>query len=197
MIQLPLDPRQLAGPSLIVIVMIVLHLFPAEYTHQMVFNRDAIDSGAVWQLVTANFLHSNLNHLLLNLGGIILIWALHGQYYTVVRFVLLFVVCGLAGTLLIYYSAIEFKTYHGASGALHGLLLWGAFNDVLRKYKTGWLIVLVVTLKLLWEYISGPDPFISELIEVSVANDAHLGGAIAGALVFLFTQKKRSNQERF
>jgi len=90
--------------------------------------------------------------------------------------------------------------YVGLSGVLHGIFVFGAIMDIKSKDKTGYLLFIGVWLKIAHEQIYGASTDVSDLIEASVAVDAHLWGAIGGLLfsiIYLVLQvkehKKASN----
>ena len=74
--------------------------------------------------------------------------------------------------------------YVGLSGILHGLFVWGACKDVENREKTGWLLLIGITIKVAAEQFGGDTSDIANLIDASVAIDAHLFGAFSGLVVF-------------
>jgi rhomboid protease GluP len=138
-----------------------------------------IDSGQWWRFVTPVFIHIGLLHLLFNSYAL---WSVGQQVeklYGSARFVLLYVVTGVAGVAASYF-------YHpmaisaGASGAIFGLfgvlLVFGLrYRSTLppffaRAVGTGVLPVIVINL-----IIGFSIP--------AIDNSAHVGGLIAGAIL--------------
>lgn len=183
---LPIRPAHILGPLGILILCTVLFIFEPNSNQWLAFDRSQLAQGQWWRLLSGNFLHTNLNHLLLNFAGLILLWALHGEYYRPGQYLLLLSLCALGSSVGIYFFAERLTWYVGLSGALHGLFLWGGFKDIQHGLVSGWLLVLGVWVKILHEQYTGPSSQIATLINASVAIEAHLYGALTGALLIGF-----------
>jgi rhomboid family GlyGly-CTERM serine protease len=72
--------------------------------------------------------------------------------------------------------------YVGLSGVLHGILIAGAFVGMRRGSVEAAALGVLVVGKIIWEQLSGPLPGSASLAGGSVVVNAHLYGAIAGAL---------------
>ena len=189
--------------SLIVFVIALLSIIASmgEYfsgeilTHALVYQRELITRGEMWRLLTGHFLHTNGFHLLLNVAALLMLWALHGHFYTIKNYSALFLFCACSTSAGIYYFNPSLIQYVGLSGVLHGVFVFGAIRDILSKDKTGYLLFLGVWLKIAYEQIYGASSDVSDLIEASVAVDAHLWGAVGGLLFSLFylTQIKKAS----
>ncbi len=170
---------------LLFLTLILLHLLQDQLQPLFEFNRTAIYEGQWWRLVTAHLFHTNNWHLLMNLGGFVLIMLLHGAYYSNRRFVLnLFLGNLLIGLALLCWSP-DISFYVGLSGWLHALLVCGCCIDIERHWSSGWLILLAVFGKVLWEQWQGASNEVVTLIGADVATDAHLFGAIVGLLLYV------------
>lgn len=145
--------------------------------------REAIFSGEWWRIVTGGVAHSNVIHLLLNCTGLAAVWLLHAEHYRPLQILTLSVLqVGLVGAgILLFYPNMQH--YVGLSGALHGLFIVGAILDIRNQERTGWLILLGVTSKVVYENIFGASNELAELIAARVAVEAHLLGLVAGLLV--------------
>jgi membrane associated rhomboid family serine protease/ribosomal protein L40E len=166
-----------------------------------------IDSGQWWRFVAPIFLHTGPLHLLFNMYGL---WAI-GPYverlYGSSKFVVIWVVTGIAGVLASYLSVrpamhvssigrFFFKATDvpsvGASGALFGLVgvlfVFGIkFRRELpdgfkRAFGTGMLPIIAINL------------VIGFLGRGFIDNAAHMGGLAAGALLALVVDYKRSSE---
>jgi len=188
--------------SLIVLIIAALSIlaFSSEYfigesiTHALVYQRELISQGEVWRLLTGHLLHTNGFHLLLNLAALVMLWALHGRFYSVQNYSVLFLFCSIATSVGIYLNTPSLIEYVGLSGVLHGVFVFGAIMDILSKDKTGYLLFIGVWLKIAHEQIYGASSDVSDLIEASVAIDAHLWGAMGGLLFSVLYVIKTKNQ---
>jgi rhomboid family GlyGly-CTERM serine protease len=164
-----------------VAVLVLLHFFPESVRSALEYNRT--QPAEIWRAVTGHLLHSNHWHLLMNLGAFILILMLHQMYYSLNSFALL-LVCGCTGiSVLLYLFSPDIQIYVGLSGWLHCFITVGAMFDIKHKIQSGWLILLGVGAKVLYEQWQGPDAELAALINANVAIDAHLYGVICGALL--------------
>ncbi|MFQ3197842.1 MAG: rhomboid family GlyGly-CTERM serine protease [Paraglaciecola sp.] len=183
MLNLPIQKTHILGPLCIVVLCTLLYFFEPTSSQWLAFDRSQLAKHQWWRLLTANFLHTNLNHLLLNLAGLLLLWALHGEYYRSKQYLLLFAFCALGSSIGVYFFAPRLDWYVGLSGALHGVFLWGAFKDIQYQRRSGWLLIIAVWVKIIHEHYAGASAEIADLINASVAIEAHLYGALSGMLL--------------
>jgi membrane associated rhomboid family serine protease len=74
-----------------------------------------------WRMVTSTFLHGGFLHLLFNMWAL---WVLGDYVESIlghVKFLLLYVVSGLAGSVLVVMASPDFQVTVGASGAIFGI----------------------------------------------------------------------------
>lgn len=152
------------------------------------YDRQAIGSGQIASLLTGNFVHLGASHLWMNLAGLGLVVALVWPHYRAWQWLLITLLCSVVVGLGLWYFNPEIHYYVGFSGTLHGLILAGVLAD-LRQYplSAGILLALIIS-KLAWEQFAGALPGSESVAGGLVVVDAHLYGAIAGAvlgLVFL------------
>ena len=184
-VALPVKPQFSLGPLILAIICIAFFFAGQSMTDVLAYDRYALQSMETWRLISGNLAHTNGYHLLLNLVGLALLWALHGEHYRPVTFLKLFIWCGLGTSLGIYFLSPQLIWYVGLSGALHGIFVWGACMDILNKVRSGWLLLAGVAAKLLFEQLQGSSEDVASLIDASVAVDAHLYGAVCGVLLFV------------
>lgn len=92
---------------------------------QLSFDRPLIAGGEGWRIITGNLAHTNLWHLLLNLGGLAILYNLFRDYLGGARLPLLMLLLWLAVGLGIWWWCPQTQWYMGLSGSLHGLFVWG------------------------------------------------------------------------
>jgi len=184
---LPLAPQHSLIISAIALIAMFAFIFERvignAFTDFFVYQKQLISQGEIWRLFTGHFLHTNIYHLLLNLAALIMLWLLHGRFYSKENYTALFLLTALIISVGLYYFSPDLQQYVGLSGVLHGVFVFGAIMDIRAKDKTGYLLFIGVWVKIAHEQIYGASTDISTLIAASVAIDAHLWGALGG-LVF-------------
>lgn len=146
------------------------------------YQREAILQGAFWRLFSGHLVHLGWWHLLLNLAGLWLIWAVAGDSLTVAGWWLLFFFCALFTALGLLLFNPELLWYVGLSGILHGLLLAGLLAPLLAGRRDVLVLLVALIMKLGWEQLYGPMPGSEATVGGAVVVDAHLYGAIAGGV---------------
>ena len=141
-----------------------------------------------WRLLTSTFAHSTgfVFHILLNMYTLWIFGQILERMLGRSRFLVLYLISALAGSLGVMYWAGPTTFVVGASGAIFGLV--GAFLIIQRKLggDTTQLFILV-----------GINLVIGFLPGMSVAWQAHLGGLIAGLLLgFIYVQTRNASQRR-
>jgi len=178
----PFELNHTLIPLLIIILTLFSFIFDQQISMLLVYQRNAIANGELWRLFTGHFFHTNGYHLSLNLAALTLLWALHGHFYSIKNYALLFIFSAFTCSLGLYYFSPELQRYVGLSGVLHGVFVWGAIMDIKQGDKTGYLLFTGVWLKIVHEQIYGASADVANLIGANVAVDAHLWGAIGGLL---------------
>lgn len=147
------------------------------------YDRHAIVDGEYYRLLTGHLVHLGWPHLLLNLAGLALIWLLVGDRYNRLQWLAV-----LAGTAVLidaafWYFLPELRWYVGLSGVLHGLLVAGAIVLLSVRRVEGIILLSAVSAKLVYEYLLGPMPGSTSSVGGNVVTEAHLYGAIGGAIM--------------
>ncbi len=167
-----------------------------------------IAAGQWWRFVTPMFVHVNLLHLLVNMYSLWIIGPYVEKLYGGSKFVVFWVLTGIAGVVASYFTVVNpdgplgslgqflFKTHDepsaGASGALFGLVgvlfVFGIkFRHELpegfkRAFGIGLLPMIVLNL------------FIGYVGRGIIDNAAHLGGLAAGAALALVVDYRRPGE---
>lgn len=181
--------------AIIASLAILAYIFNNNIDSLLVYQHQLISQGELWRSFTGHFLHTNGIHLLLNLAALILLWALHGHFYTLKSYSLLFITSALICSAGLFYFSPGIHQYVGLSGVLHGIFVFGALMDIRHKDKTGYLLFIGVWLKIAHEQFYGASEQVSTLIDANVAVDAHLWGAVGGLIFsgcyFVFLKVKK------
>ena len=149
-----------------------------------VFGKAGVADGEWWRLITAAFLHYGPLHLALNMYCLYFAGTILEQVIGRWRFLLLFLVSGLAGSAGALVLSAD-KLTVGASGAIFGCL--GALFVLERSgaISTGGQIAALLVLNLVITFV------LSSVISVG----GHVGGLIGGVvLMTIFLRVRRSPQ---
>jgi len=179
---LPLKKQHCLLVCTVAVIAVIAYFFDNLLADFFVYHRQLISQGEFWRLFTGHFFHTNGYHLLLNLSALLLLWALHGQFYSLKNYSLLFITSTLVCSAGLYFFSPDIRQYVGLSGVLHGVFVFGAIMDIRQQDKTGYLLFAGVWLKIAHEQFYGASEDVSTLIDASVAIDAHLWGAVGGLL---------------
>ncbi|MFW5823425.1 MAG: rhomboid family intramembrane serine protease [Marinobacter sp.] len=139
---------------------------------------NTLASGQVWRLITPDFLHFSVMHLLFNA---VMLWFLGSQVEWVDgkgRLVVLFLVTSLLSNTLQYLASGPL--FGGLSGVVYGVLGYCWLSQ--QRSPRFQFPPALVTFALVWMII-GFTPLPVMLGIGRMANEAHLGGFVAGLLV--------------
>jgi len=169
-----------------------LHVAGADQTLR--FDRDAIANGDVWLLLTGNFVHLGSSHLLMNMAGFALVVALVWSHFNTVEWVLITVFSSLVVGIGLFLLDKDIFWYVGFSGTLHGLVIAGSLADLRYYPKSAALLLVLIIGKLAWEQVHGALPGSESAAGGSVVVNAHLYGAIGGAVMGVFLLLLKRNK---
>ena len=177
--------RKNALPLIVAAAAIVCASFSEILNPWLRFDRAALATGELWRIFTAHVTHLGWSHLGLNLAGLALIWALFRHELTTPRWsaTLAASAVGVSAGLWLFNSEVEW--YVGLSGVLHGLFIAGVIASLRNGHRREWLLMFVMVGKIISEQFIGPSPGSEELAGGPVIVDAHLYGALSGAVVSL------------
>jgi membrane associated rhomboid family serine protease len=136
-------------------------------------NLVGVAHGDWWRLITATFLHYGPFHLLLNMLALFWFGSLLEQRIGSGRFLLLYLVSGLAGSAGALIMDPTTPTV-GASGAIFGILGAGLVLERQRDYVFGGSALGIIVINLVFTF---------SIPNISIGG--HLGGLLGGALATL------------
>jgi membrane associated rhomboid family serine protease len=140
-------------------------------------NLVGVAHGEWWRLVTSAFLHYGPFHLLLNMLALYWFGSLLEQRIGSGRFLLLYIVSGLAGSAGALIAAPTSATV-GASGAIFGILGAGLVLEMQGDHVFGGaalgIIVINLVLNLFFVFGGG-----------NISIGGHIGGLVGGAIAML------------
>jgi membrane associated rhomboid family serine protease len=145
----------------------------------------AVDDGAWWQLITSVFTHVEIWHVAMNMFALFIFGPALEGIIGRARFLAVYLVSGLASSVLVLFLSSQYGSTVGASGALFGLL--GALLVMARKARLNsqWLMqnlaIGVVITVVGWRMISWQGHL-----------GGFLGGVVAAAIVAYAPKANRS-----
>jgi len=142
-----------------------------------------------WTLITANYLHGGVLHILFNMFALRQIGPLVLHEYGINRFFIIYTLSGAVGFLVSYFAGVQFTI--GASAAVCGLIgaalyygksRGGVYGQAIYRQIGGWAIAI----------------FVFGLLAQGINNWGHGGGMVAGAaLGFLMGYREKSRENFF
>ena len=152
------------------------------------YDRAGLAAGQWWRLLTGHLVHLDLEHAGLNSLGLVLMWALFARDYRPRQWmvIVLATIGAIDAGLWLRDSTVAW--YVGSSGALHGVMAAGTLAHLRRRDLDGWILAAFIVVKLAFEQRAGALPFSDSGAGVVV--DAHLYGALGGALVAAFLKPR-------
>jgi membrane associated rhomboid family serine protease len=144
-------------------------LYPKFYEYTALFG-PLVDSGEYWRLFTVALVHGGLTHLFFNMFSLLVLGNPVEEALGKVRFLVIFFISLLTGSLASIYLNSYPHVSVGASGAVFGL--FGAFIAMRKMISEGVRdIYVIVGLNFVFGFVLG-----------GVDWRAHLGGLIGGYL---------------
>ena len=150
--------------------------------------------GSLWQVVTYQFVHGGILHLMVNMAGLWFTGPVLERLMGVRRFVIFYLIAGVVGGLL-HMSISPGSILVGASGSLCGLV--AAFSALFPRMPITALLFFVIPVRMEARWLGFSIVIVSLVLLVTglfgnIGNAAHLGGALAGyAWVRFFTPRFR------
>jgi rhomboid family GlyGly-CTERM serine protease len=154
-------------------------------TQWLRYDRDAILHGQWWRIISGNIVHLGWPHLLLNLAGLILVWLLFRHTLSTRSWIFVTLASATAVSVGLLLFDPQLQWYVGLSGVLHGLFAAGLITALYAGNRGDWWLLLLFIAKITWEQLVGTMPGSAEIAGGTVIVNAHLYGAIGGALTAL------------
>jgi len=139
-----------------------------------------------WTIVSANYLHGGILHILFNMIAFRQLAPLVAREYGVYRMFIIYTLSGIIGFRISYLAGVTFTI--GASAAICGLMgsilyygksRGGIYGQAVYKQVAGWAVVL----------------FLFGLIMPGINNWGHGGGIVAGIILGFFLGYQERKEE--
>ena len=152
--------------------------------------KSLVSAGEYWRLISSTFLHVGWVHLFLNVYGLWILGKLTEQFFGTTRFIVLYALAGLAGSVSSYLFG-QGGVSAGASGAIFGLLGAAIVELGLGRdhYPKAWRSALFGNLL----FLAVANVLVGFVYPV-IDQAAHLGGFGAGAILSLLASRRRSEE---
>jgi membrane associated rhomboid family serine protease len=155
--------------------------------------------GQVWELLSFQFLHGGLFHLIINCAMLYMFGRTVETTLGRKRFLLAYFLSGVGGGLFQVAYTVAFRSQHlwlipvvGASAGVFGLV--AAFAMLYRNMPLTMLVAFILPVTIKAKYLLVVEAVIAFLGMLSsrdnVAHAAHLGGMITGVLFVLYLQRR-------
>jgi len=150
----------------------------------LLYDRQAVLGGQLWRLVSANFVHTNFYHALMNGVGLLFTYAIFKYSISEKHWFLSIAVFVVSVTCFLLLLSPSTLWYMGFSGILHALLAFGFASNVYQKQLVHLLPLSLLTVKVLLEQVDVLNQDRLEgIIGAAVLVDSHLYGYISGVLL--------------
>ena len=170
------------GLGIIAVISLLLELLGDGGRLALAYNRDALEAGELWRLLTAHFVHLSLTHVLLNLAGLALVVWIVGHAYSWSQWLFVTFMCVVVIDAGFWFLSPELDWYVGISGLLNGILAAGLVVGIAGRERESIVLAVIVLAKLTWEQTSGPLPGSESTSGGAVVVIAHIYGAVGGLL---------------
>ena len=177
---------KLLPAAVIAIIATAIQLLPQSLQHIVRYDRAGIVEGEIWRVITGHVTHLGWNHLAMNVAGLWLVtyvFAPLGKPWLWATFMFATAILTSAG---LFFFKPQLSFYVGLSGILHGIIVIGASRWIQEGDWMGFLVLVVVTVKIGWEQTFGALPLSQEMAGGSVVVDAHLCGTLGGLFIALW-----------
>ena len=163
-----------------VIAYVISVIYPSVVDQFAQYNSAILNNGEYWRLFTAMFLHASIIHIAFNMLSLYFVGSGVEMLYGKWRYLVIYMLSGIAGGLLFLFTAGASGAAVGASGAIFGIFgALGVFYIMNRRALGGaglnnWIFWIV--LNLVFGLVPGS----------GIALTAHIGGLIAGMILGFF-----------
>ena len=185
----------------IILFLLTQFILPQSAAFLAVYYPTSVDFHP-YQILTHMFMHANMGHIFFNMFGLVTFGPMVESIFGARKFLIFYLLCGL-GALALQFAANYFEISSGnmsqimaeqiplvgASGCLFGVLV--AFAFLYPEMKVSLMFIpIFVAAKYVVPLYAAVELFLGlGNMQQGVAHFAHLGGAITGALLYMFWKK--------
>ena len=167
-----------------------LWFLPGDWTAKLFYLRPMVRDGEIWRLVTGQLVHLEARHLLWNLAGLGLVALGFGRRLAATDWLAVTAAAAVAAGMGLLAARPEAPIAAGFSGVLHGLFAAAGLAEMRRgSTEAGLALLILLTLKLFGEYLTGP------VLDGGMTVEADFGGAAAGLAAEWLCARRRRRRE--
>ncbi len=164
-------------------IIVIFATLPDTFFPLLSLERKYVAQGELWRLITSSTVHFGWAHTLMNLAAFAIFATALSSSFTQYSLLGIIVFCCTLVGVGVYWLNPEYETYAGLSGAIHGFFVAGLILNKRHAYWLNGLMIAALFTKIAVEHQPNYQATeIQSLLPVAVAYDAHLYGAIAGAM---------------
>lgn len=165
--------------ALFLIALIILYFFHTQF--DLSYQRELVEDGQWWRIVSGQLVHNNLAHLFPNMTALVLCRLLLIAGCSEREFIFNLFCCTVLTGVLIHILLRSYAYYLGISAVVYGMLFVGAVSLIRARHYWAWAVLLILALKLMRDYFA-PETLagVAARIGVPVAVEAHFVGVLAG-----------------
>ncbi len=149
-----------------------------------------------WQLITHQFLHGGIFHLLFNMLALISFGGYVEDFIGRTKFIISYFLCGLSAAFLHMFMVDSSIPMVGASGAIYGILMMFTFihpNEKLYLFgligaKAKYLMGTMFGVEILLGFFLPGD---------GIGHFAHVGGGLMGIMLFFINKHLPQKKKRW
>lgn len=190
-----LRQKQWAIPLVLSVLALGLQL--GELDVSLRYEREGIQQGEWWLLITGNIVHLGWGHVALNLMGLFMVWWFFISDFNNLEWLWILTVSGLFVTVGLYLFNPQLIWYVGLSGVLHGLFFAGGLRLLKKEFGFAATLLVFIAAKLIYEQLVGSLPGTSEMSGGPVVVDSHLYGAIGGVVGLILLQSFETLRRKY
>jgi rhomboid family GlyGly-CTERM serine protease len=155
------------------------------------YDRNALQNGEYWRLLSGHLVHLGFGHLWPNIAALAIIALLFDDVFGNADWLRNGLAAAAAIDVGLYVLDPNVVWYVGLSGVLHGCVAAGALALLKRGQMLGAVLAVGLGGKLLFEQMVGPVPFTAESVGGPVLVAAHLYGSVGALLAETAAQLAR------
>lgn len=180
--------QNISGWYFILAMFVVMVLFQIVEAPVLRYQRNWLDDGQWWRILTAHWVHVNWVHLFLNAAGLLLCMTMTAPQWSIRRWLVYQFIFALGISLLFSLLNSELDWYVGYSGVLYGVFLLAAFEHYPRDKVVSLMVSIAIVIKITFEQTADIDLTTGDIIGSPVIVDAHLYGVLLAFAIALFNR---------